>query len=99
MKVKTIVFALAAKPSASYERVFVSAAMNACEAYRVRAAMDPGPGYFRPITTKRKAALNGFYEQAALGMYDGFARRRVVYAEKGDLRQRRVAALFSEAQK
>jgi hypothetical protein len=60
--------------------------------------MDPGPGYYRPITPKRKTALTGFYEQTALGKYDGFTKRMAVYAEKGDLRQKRVAALFSGAQ-
>ena len=37
--------------------------------------------------------------ETALGMYDGFAKRMAAYAEKGDLPQKRVAALFSEAQK
>ena len=74
---------LADEPGADYERAFVSAAINSCEAYRVRATMDPGPGYYRPITPKRKAALNEFYEQTALGMYNGFARRMAVLRRKG----------------
>jgi len=32
-------------------------------------------------------------------MYDGFARRMAGCAEKGDARQKRLAALFAEAQK
>jgi hypothetical protein len=90
---------LAGQPGADYERAFVSAAMNSCEAYRVRATMDPGPGYYRPITAQRKTAINAFYEQAALGMYNGFAKRMAVYAEKGDARQKRLAAFFTLAQR
>ena len=90
---------LAAEPGADYERAFITAAMKSCEAYRVRAAMDPGPGYYRPITPQRREGINKFYEQAALAMYNGFAKRMAGYAEKGDMRQKRVAALFSEAQK
>ena len=90
---------LASEPGADYERAFVSAAIESCEACRVRATMDPGPGYYRPISAKRRAPLNEFYAQAALGMYDGLARRMAAYAEKGDARQKRVAALFTEAQK
>lgn len=90
---------LAAEPGADYERAFITAAMKSCEAYRVRATMDPGPGYYRPITPQRREGINKFYEQAALAMYNGFAKRMAGYAEKGDMRQKRVAALFSEAQK
>ncbi len=90
---------LAGEPGADYERAFVSAAMNACQDYRVRAAMDPGPGYYRPITPKRKTALDGFYEQTAIVMYKGFAKRMAVYAENGDARQKRLAALFAQAQR
>ena len=90
---------IADEPGADYERAFVSAALSSCEDYRVRATMEPGPGYFRPIDPKRKEALTQFYEQTALGMYDGFSRRMASYAEKGDARQKRLAALFAEAQK
>ena len=58
-----------------------------------------GPGYYRPINKERRAALNVFYEQTALGLYNGFAKRMAVYAEKGDAKQKHLAALFSEAQK
>ena len=90
---------LASEPGAEYERAFVSAAISACEDYRARATLDPGPGYYRPINKERKAALNGFYEQTALGLYNGFAKRMAVYAQKGDALQKHLAALFSEAQK
>ena len=90
---------LASVAGADYERAFVSAALSACEDYRMRATMDPGPGYYRPINQERKAALNVFYEQTALGMYNGFAKRMALYAEKGDAHQKHLAALFAEAQK
>lgn len=90
---------LVGEPGAEYERAFVLVALRACEDYRVRATMDAGPGYFRPIHAKRKAALAEFYEQTALGMYNGFARRMEGYVEKGDVRQKRVAALFAGTQK
>ncbi len=90
---------LAGEPGADYERAFVSVALESCEVQRMRAAMDPGPGYYRSITPERKASITTFYEQAALGMYNGFAARMARYAEKGDARQKRLAALFAEAQK
>ncbi|MCX6927050.1 MAG: hypothetical protein NT154_28170 [Verrucomicrobia bacterium] len=90
---------LAAVPGAEYERAFVTAIMDSCAAYRVRAAMDPGPGYYRPINPKRKTALNAFFEQTALDMYNGFAKRMTVYADKGDAQQKRLASLFAEAQR
>jgi hypothetical protein len=89
---------LADEPGVDYERAFVAAAMNSCEDYRVHAAMDPGPGYYRPITPQRKADINAFYEKSALGMYKGFAKRMAVYAKNGNLRQQRLAVLFTEAQ-
>jgi beta-glucosidase len=88
---------IADEPGADYERAFVSVALSSFEDYRVRAAMEPGPGYFRPITPKRRAALTEFYEQTALGMYNGLAGRMKVYGEKGDARQKRLAALFAQA--
>ena len=90
---------LAGQPGAEYERAFVAEAMKACEACRARATMDAGPGYFRAITPARKTAIVTFYEQTALRMFNGFAKRMAVYAEKGDARQKRLAALFTEAQR
>lgn len=90
---------LAAEEGADYERAFVGAALGSMEDYRVRATLDPGPGYFRPITAKRRAALADYYEQTALGMYGGLSRRMAFYAGKGDARQKRIARLFAEAEK
>jgi hypothetical protein len=87
------------EPGAENERAFVVAAMKSCEDYLARVAMDPGPGYYRPITNERKDGINKFYEQAALSMYNGFTNRMAGYAEKGDAGQKRIATLFFEAQK
>jgi hypothetical protein len=90
---------LAAEPGSGDERAFVAAALEAYEARRLRAAVDPGPGYFHAITPQRKVDVTTFYEQTAVAMYDGFAARMARWAAKGDARQQRLAALFAEAQK
>ncbi len=90
---------LADEPGADYERAFVTSAIKSCDDYRVRATMDPGPGYYRPITPERREGINKFYEQAALNMYNGFTTRMASYIENGDMQQKRIAALFSGAQK
>ncbi|MCX6873611.1 MAG: hypothetical protein NTW21_07360 [Verrucomicrobia bacterium] len=89
---------LAAEPGSGDERAFVAVALEACEARRLRAAMDPGPGYYRAVTPERKASITAFYERVALAMYKGFATRMAGWAAKGDARQQRLAALFSKAQ-
>ena len=33
-------------------------AIESCEDSRIRLTMDPGPGYFRPITEQRKVGIN-----------------------------------------
>jgi hypothetical protein len=90
---------LASENEADYDKAFVSAAIKSFDDYLVRAAMDHGPGYFRPITSQRREGINNFYEQAALSMYTGLANRMADYAGKGDSRQKHIAELFSEAQK
>jgi hypothetical protein len=90
---------LAAEPDADYDRAFVAATMQSFDDYQVRVSMDPGPGYYRPITPERREGINKFYEQAALSMYKGLVTRMANYAEKGDIRQKHIAELFSEAQK
>jgi len=89
---------LSGVPGADKERAFVAAALRSFESCRIRSTMDPGPGYYRPITEERKRNIVKFYERAALGMYDGLARRMTVYAERGDSRQKRLAALFEGIQ-
>ncbi len=79
------------------ERAFVETVIGTMEAYRSRIALDPGPGYFRAITSERREGINRFYEQAALSMYQGLVDRMTRYVASGDARQRRLAALFSRA--
>jgi hypothetical protein len=90
---------LASEPDAEFERAFVAAAIKAFEDCRTRATMDPGPGYYRPISEERKGNILKFYEQAALGMYNGFAKRAAGYGVTKDARQKHLAALFDEAQR
>jgi len=90
---------LSSVPDADYDKAYVNAAIESCENLQVRAAMETGPGYYRPITKERKDGINKFYEQAALSMYNGFSKRMVGYAEKGNEQQKRIAARFTEAKK
>jgi hypothetical protein len=90
---------LADEPDAEYERSFVNAAIQSFDNCVVRARVDPGPGYYRRLEGERRGNVVKFYERAALGMYDGFAKRMAGYAGKGDARQKRLAALFTEARK
>lgn len=89
---------LANQPGAENERAFVVAAIKSFADFKVRAAMDPGPGYYRPITPERRESILHFYGRAALGMYDGFSKRMAGYA-RGDARQKHLASLFREAGK
>jgi hypothetical protein len=88
---------LSAEKDAGAEWAFVETAIGSMEAYRSRIALDPGPGYFRAVTSERRDGINRFYEQAALSMYQGLVDRMTRYAASGDARQRRLAALFSRA--
>jgi hypothetical protein len=90
---------LAQESGAEYERAFVSEALAAIEAWRQRTAMDPGPGYFRPMTPKKRESILKFYENAALGMYNGLAKQMAGYAKSQQADQRRLADLFSSLQK
>lgn len=97
--VQSMTKSLANQPDADYDRAFLSEVLKSYEDCRIRLSMDPGPGYYRPITPERKEGINKFYEQTALSMYTGFAKRMAVYAEKGGEQQKRIASLFFEAQK
>jgi hypothetical protein len=88
---------LAGLSGAAYEKAFITTAIKAFEEYRIRVAIDPGPGYYRTITPERKEGINQFYEKTALSMYNGFVKRMAVYAEKGDTREKHLASLFSKA--
>jgi hypothetical protein len=82
-----------------YDKAFINSTMKSFEAYQVHIALDPGPGYYRAITQERKIGIDKFYEQAALKMYAGFKRRMEEYAAKGNMQQKHIATLFTEAQK
>jgi hypothetical protein len=89
---------LATEAGAEFERAFVAEAIRSFESCAMRAAMNPGPGYYRPLTEERKEAILKFYENAALGMYNGLAKRMVAYSHSADARQRRLAGLFAGIQ-
>ena len=79
-----------------YERAFVGESLGAIEAWRGRHAVNM-PGFFRPITPQRRAAILNFYENAALRMYNGFARRMAAYAQSPEPAKKRIADLFRQA--
>ncbi len=81
---------------ADYERAFVSTAIKSFKDYQSRLTMNPGQGYYRPITSERIDGINKFYEQIALSMYHGFANKMVDYSQKGDAQQKHIAALFEK---
>ena len=89
---------LAQEPNAAYERSFIRESLGAIEAWRIRTAVDPGPGFFRPMTQKKREAILKFYENAALGMYNGFAKRMAGYGKSPHPEQKRLAELFQRAQ-
>jgi len=79
-----------------YEMAFINAAIKAFEDCRVRASLDPGPGYYRAITPERNADIGKFYNQTALSMYKGFVKRMENYSENGDMQQKRIAKIFAD---
>lgn len=81
-----------------YDLSYLDEANQSFESCRIRQTMDPGPGYFRPITPERKHGINRFYEQTALTMYKGFTNRMEKYAV-GDDYQKKIAAIFYKIQK
>jgi hypothetical protein len=87
------------EPETEYERAFVSAALRAFESCAVRTSMDPGPGYFRTVTAERRATMQKFYENAALGMYEGLERRMSTGAGVQDARGWRIRKLFEQARR
>ena len=90
---------LAAEQGADQELAFLAIAIKSFEEFQARAALDPGPGYYRSITPERIEGINQFYARTALTMYQGFAKKIAVYAQSGDKRKERIAVLFAEAQK
>ena len=84
---------------AESELTFLDVVIKSFENCQQRSSMDPGPGYYRPITHERKEGINRFYERTALTMYNGFVKQMEGYAAKGDARQKRIATLFSAIRK
>lgn len=82
-----------------YDKGFINTAIKSFEAYQARTTLDPDPDYYRAITPERRIGIDKFYAQAALMMYSGFMKRMAGYAEKGEIQQKHIATLFSEAQK
>jgi len=87
---------LAKVKGADFEKSFVDAAIKACDACRVRAAIDPGQGYFRQVTPQREEGINLFYEQTALMLYNGLENQMNSYAESDDQKKNDIAAIFSD---
>jgi hypothetical protein len=63
------------------DRQFVREAILAIEACRDRTAIEP-QGFFRPMTAQRRDAIVKFYENTALGMCKGVAKRTSIHGDK-----------------
>ncbi len=85
-------------PEAIYERAFVRETLAAIEAARQRQAVQPTEGYFRPMTPKKREAIDRFYENTALRLYNGFAKRMAAYASSADPNRKQLADLFTSIQ-
>jgi hypothetical protein len=85
---------LANEPGADYERSFVRQTLEAINVSRQRTAVEPGPGYFRPMTPEKRAAIVKLYEDTALRMYQGLTQRMADYAKSPATREKRLAELF-----
>jgi hypothetical protein len=82
-----------------YDRAFVKAAIETFEAYRYRAGMEVGSGYFRPIDDQRKHAMVRSFAKAAKGMFRGVEKRMEHYDQQGDPMQKKIAGLFYDLKK
>ena len=89
---------LVQEPDAAYERAFVHEALGAIDAWRQRTAIDSGRGCFRPNTPQKREAILKFYENAALCMYNGLAKRMTDYARSPQLEKQHLAEVFQRAQ-
>jgi hypothetical protein len=80
-----------------FDRAYVDVAFKSVEDYRIRASMDPGEGYYRPITPERRDGIVRFYEQSALAMYNGLVTRMERYTLEGDTLQKKIASLYRQS--
>jgi hypothetical protein len=94
---KTMEKLLTHESNVEFERAFVREAIAAMESRQTRPSMEPGAGFFRPITPVRRESIVKFYENAAMNMYNGFARQMAENAKSPDAAKRRVAQLFEQA--
>jgi hypothetical protein len=88
---------LAAEPDAAYEAAFSTTILQAIGSYHIRTTLDPGPGYFRPITGTRKEGVISFYEKSALSLYHGLVARLEKYATSDVPREQRIAGIYKQA--
>jgi hypothetical protein len=84
-------------PGSEFDLAFLNEAIQSMEDCRLRKELDPGSGYYRPITPDRKQGINKFYEQAAMTMYKGFEKRMERHAVEGNQHQKHMADLFFKA--
>ncbi len=80
--------------NATSDLAFLDETIKSFSSCGVRTLMDPGKGYYRTITSGRKEGINNFYGQAALTMFNGFAKRMENYATNGNADQKDIAASF-----
>jgi hypothetical protein len=80
--------------NATSDLAFLDETIKSFSSCSVRTLMEPGKGYYRFITTEREEGINNFYEQAALTMFNGFAKRMENYATNGNIEQKDIAASF-----
>ena len=87
---------LSNEPAEDYDRKFVTTAIVSFKAYQSRLSIELGPGYFRPNEQLKKETILKLYAISALNVYKGFENRMEDYNQKGDARQKRVAAHFKD---
>ena len=95
---KSMLQKIAHEPGADYERIFLSEAIAAFEAYAKRKAMDDA-GLFREMDAVKRAAILASYQDAASQMYVGFETFMTRCAASTDPRRRRLTALFDESKR
>jgi hypothetical protein len=86
-------------PEAQFDKSFIEMAIQSIETFGKRIALDPGSGYFRPITSHRKDGINDFYKQAALSMFNGFEKRMEKYEHSDNKKEKEIALLYRQAKK
>ena len=81
-----------------YAAVFIKEALDAIEAYRVRASRDAAGVYSEFKSDKREAILTD-YRNTANSMYTGFVNLMKRYESGTDKKQKRLADIFNEVAK